>query len=266
MLGSGQDFLGSGQDAAARLDAYRSAYRFDAPLAALDAGLRAADAHVAAHDPLRGRIVHPAWPDAVADVALGVDPGTYFCGGLAHALAGRSGARTGFVHVPPDERVPRPALLDLIGAVVAALLAALAAERPWRRALLTGFGPFPGVADNPTAAFVGDQARIASASGGRAHAVVLRLAAEDGTMHEAMGPVLAQLDAAWAAAGEPDVVIGLGVDSRQALLRPRFTIETQSRGMHERVAGQAIGPRAAARPLDDLALAALRTGAFGAVG
>ncbi len=254
------------RDVAARLAAYRAAYAFDAPLAACDAGVRAADAHVAAHDPLRGQVVHRAWPDAVADVALGVDPGTYFCGGLALALAGRADARAGFIHVPPDAALPRPALLDLIGEVVAGVLRALASNRPWQRALITGFGPFPGVTDNPTAAWVADPVRVAAASGGRAHAVVLGLAAEDGAMHGAMAPVLAQLAAALAAAGSPDVVIGLGVDSRQALARPRFTIETQSRGMCERIDGADMAPQPTARLLDDLALAVLRTGAFRAIG
>lgn len=241
----------------AALAAYRAGYAWPAGPSAQDAGVRASDAHVAAHDPLRGAVVHPAWPAHRADVALGVDPGTYFCGGLAHALAGRAGAaRVGFVHVPPDAMLPRPALLDLLGLVAAGLLAALAAERPWRRALITGFGPFPGVADNPTAAFAGDPTRLAAL--GPVHGTVLRLAAADGTPHEGMAPVLAQLDAALAAAGDPDVVLAFGVDSRQALARPRFTIETQSRGMRK----GGTGPLAEVRTLDDLALAALRAGAF----
>ena len=250
-------------DARARLHAYRAAYAAGAPAGAFDAGVRAADAHVAAHDPLRGRLVHPAWPAHPAAVALGVEPGTYFCGGLAHLLAtlDRPGLRAGFIHVPPDAAVPRPALLDLIGLVVAGVLAALEAERPAPTVLLTGFGPFPGVPDNPTAAFVADPARVAAARPAGVHATVLRLAAPDGTPHEAMAPVRAQLDAAMAAC-RPDVVLALGVDSRQALAVPRFTIETRSRGMRERIAGVEVGPAAEAAALDDVALAVLRAEAF----
>ena len=250
------------REPAACLDAYRGSYALDGSQAPLDAGVRAADAHVEAHDPLRGVVSHDAWPGVVADVALGVEPGTYFCGGLAHALAARGGARVGFIHVPPDAVLPRPALLDLLGEVVSGVLAALEVQRPVARVLLTGFGPFPGVPDNPTAAFAGDGSRTAAACAGRPHlAVVLRLAALDGTAYEAMAPVLAQLEAA-IATSRPDVVLALGVDSRQALARPRFTLETQSRGMRELIAGRACEPPARALPLDDVPLAVLRAGAF----
>lgn len=246
----------------ARLRAYRAGYVPTAAAAPQDAGVRGADAHVAAFDPLRGWVAHPAWPAHPADVALGVDPGTYFCGGLAHALAARGGrAATAFIHVPPDAALPRPALLDLLGLVVAGCLAALGADRPPGPVLLTGFGPFPGVADNPTAAFVGDAARVAAAAGGLARGVVLALADADGRPYEAMGPVLAQLDAALAGP-DPAVILALGVDSRQALSRPRFTVETQSRGMRERIGGLERPPADEALALPDLPLALLRAGAF----
>lgn len=188
-----------------RLFRYREGYS-SAGAGALDAGVRAADAYVAAHDPLRAEVRHPAWPGMVCDLALGVDPGTYFCGGLAAHL-GSVGVPAGFVHTPNDGNLPRAALLDLMEVVAARCAAALGGGR----VLVTGFGRFPGVPDNPTAAF----AR-------RVGGVVLDL---DGA--EGMGPVIAQLPAL---AGF-DAVLAFGVDSRQALARPRFTVETQAWGM-----------------------------------
>ena len=209
--------------------AYRLGWLGGGAQAPQDAGVRASDAYVAAHDPLRGRL------GDVADVALGVDPGRYFCGGLAAALGRRRArARVGFVHVPPDRALPRSQLLALTDEVVRGVLAALAAEAPLGRVLVTGFGPFPGVPDNPTAAY-------AAAAGG----LTLMLDDEAG-----MGPVLAQL----AAAGPADVIVALGVDSRQALPRPRFTIETQSWGWR--------GEPARRVGLEAFGAAVLRAGVF----
>ena len=182
-----------------------------------DAGVRASDAWVAAHDPLRAALRHPTWPALVCDLALGVDPGTYYCGGLAAHLA-TVPVPAGFVHTPNDGQLPRAALLDFMGLAVDRCVAALGGGR----VLLTGFGPFPGVPDNPTAAFVAGRGGL-----------VLRLSGADGAMYADMGPVIAQL---------PDLegydaVLALGVDSRQALVRPRFTVETQAWGMRP-----ALGP------------------------
>ncbi|MDB5099272.1 MAG: hypothetical protein JWM80_3693 [Cyanobacteria bacterium RYN_339] len=188
--------------------AYRLGYQ-PAPITApQDQGIRASDAYVAAHDPLRARV-------GEADLALGVDPGTYFCGGLAHWLA-HTGRRGGFIHVPPGSTPVE------LAAVVALALEALHAATPFRTALVTGFGPFPGVPENPTAAFIAAGLLPPGATG-----AVLALYGPDGEAYTAMPSVETQL----AALGAFDVHLALGVDSRQRLARPRFTIETQSRGM-----------------------------------
>ena len=220
-----------------RLNRYRAGYA-TAGLGPTDAGIRAADAWVATHDPLRAVLRHPAWPGLACDLALGVDPGTYYCGGLAAHLAGL-GVPAGFVHTPNDGNLPRAALLDFTELVVARCVRALGGGR----VLVTGFGRFPGVPDNPTAAFVADPARLGAATG-----LVLALEAADGTMVPDMAPVIAQL----AAAGGFDAVLALGVDSRQALARPRFTVETQAWGMRP-----ALGPVV---HLDALALGLLSEG------
>jgi hypothetical protein len=197
------------------ITAYRLGYCPPDAQAPQDQGIRASDVYVAAHDPLRARV-------GGADVALGVDPGTYFCGGLAHWLAERN-VRGGFVHIPPGDHH------TLTHAVVMRLLEALG---PAERVLVTGFGPFPGVAWNPSGAYA------ASLSHGR----VLRL---EGA-HD-MAPVVAQLGGDW------DVILALGVDSRQRLARPRYTIETQTRGM---------GEGGAWLPCEGLARAVLESGVF----
>jgi pyrrolidone-carboxylate peptidase len=105
---------------------------------------------------------------------------------------------------------------------------------PFEGVLVTGFGPFPGVAWNPSGAYA------ATLSYGR----VLDLAGAGD-----MAPVIAQLG------GEFDVLVALGVDGRQRLARPRYTIETQSRGM-----GDPAAPWVAA---EGLARAVLAKGVFG---
>lgn len=145
------------------LDAYRRDYVGGDPAAA-DHGIRASDAYVDARDPLRAYA--RAGPHAAA-VRLGVDPGTFFCGAqLAELLRLRgrpdlAGVRVGFIHVPPDRATgplaaaalhDRATNLEHAAAVVAIALRGCAP--PGGALLLTGFGPFRGVADNPTAALV----------------------------------------------------------------------------------------------------------------
>lgn len=177
---------------------------------------RAFDAYVAAHDPLRGTV-------GGADVAFGVDPGTYFCGGLTRWIA-ESGLPGGFVHIPPGDHH------ETTHALVSRLLELL---RPHGQVLVTGFGPFPGVAWNPSGAYV------ATRGDGR----VLELAGASD-----MAPVIAQLG------GRYDAILALGVDSRQRLPRPRYTIETQARGMGD--------PAAAWVAAEGLAQAVWAAGAF----
>jgi len=133
-----------------------------------DQSIRASDRYVDTHDPLRATTaVH----SRVAAVQLGVDPGTFFCGAqLAQLIQlrrrpGFDHTRVGFIHVPPDHSTgekarAKPQLHDRATnlAMVAQVLAI--ALRGFTRVgaalVLTGFGPFAGVADNPTEAFLGD--------------------------------------------------------------------------------------------------------------
>lgn len=122
------------------------------------------------------------WPD----VRESVDPGNYYCAHLlwVGARAARARAETahdergdplfGFLHVPPDAwtlraeadedggRVGRhDATCALVGLALRGYADA-AGERPLRT-LVTGFGSFRDVVDNPTGAFVEDPAALARA-------------------------------------------------------------------------------------------------------
>lgn len=157
------------------LDAYGRDYVADPAGGAVDHAIRSGDRYVARRDLLRGLAV--ADSGAAADVQLGVDPGTFYCADqLANliALAGAPGfadVTTGFIHVPPDRSTgaaaaaaahlhPRRCNLQQCARVVAAALRELAEGTSDSLVLVTAFGPFAGVADNPTAAFVADAAAL----------------------------------------------------------------------------------------------------------
>lgn len=166
--------------AAARpaLERYRQGWAFGAglPTDAAVPDRQAGAGYVARYDPLRHAI---AAGEARAIVSLGVDPGSFFCGGLAMHLARLAAARpevaVGFVHVPPDRAcgpvaAENPALLSreanlALGlAVVGRSLGLLAAGAgPDPMVLLTGFGPFASTHDNPTRALLlaGEEAHLA---------------------------------------------------------------------------------------------------------
>lgn len=154
---------------------------------AADLGILDAEAYVAARDPLRARVI--ARSGAEAAVELGVDPGTFYCGDQFAALIALGRAppfagvtRVGFVHVPPDRRsapeldgaglLDRASNLDLAAQVLAVLLRGLSAGTGPVHLVLTGFGPFVGVVDNPSAAIVGDPAVIERAMAMAAPGVV----------------------------------------------------------------------------------------------
>lgn len=265
------------------LDAYGRDYDPDDAHAIADAAIRASDRYVLRRDLLHAAAV--ADTGEVADVRLGVDPGTFFCGhhlanlcDLADAASPRP--LVGFVHVPPDRATgphaagdprlhPRPASLDQLARVVATALRHLPAPAGDWHILLTGFGPFEGVADNPTAAFVGDPRALARAlalafpgaaivasrpssdlpgahhtfalpDDRRLHllAAVLPLAATDADALAGRYVDPERVDhltrTHWREAGPhgPDAALGLGVDSSQigGPLPPTFKIEVQTRG------------------------------------
>ncbi len=143
------------------------------PQALADQGIRASDRYVDDRDPLRARTIVDG---RTAQVQLGVDPGTFFCGAQLAELLRLRRARTppqirvGFVHVPPDRETgpqaqakaelhPRTTNLEMIAQVLAIALRGLTPTTAGAL-LLTGFGPFQGVADNPTHAFVRDAANL----------------------------------------------------------------------------------------------------------
>lgn len=157
------------------INSYGVDYQPGADTRARDLGIRDSDLYVAERDPLRAVVTAPG---GEADVHLGVDPGTFFCGDqLANLLDLRSEApfagttRVGFIHVPPDRSTgpgaatarslcDRPTNLEHIARVLAVALRALAAGPGDAKLGVTGFGPFQGVAENPTAAFVGEPAHL----------------------------------------------------------------------------------------------------------
>lgn len=99
--------------------------------------------------------------------------GNYYCAHAFYVLArwcerepGALGA--GFLHVPPDaetsgEGSAGPDRHERLGTVVAAALRGLLEEHsgPRLRVLLTGYGAFQGVLDNPTGAFVAAKEAVA---------------------------------------------------------------------------------------------------------
>ncbi|MEZ4449095.1 MAG: hypothetical protein R3B09_06415 [Nannocystaceae bacterium] len=270
------------------LDAYGVDYEGDAggPAGPADQAIRAGDRYVLRHDPLRARVLGPG--GEAAEVRLGVDPGAFFCAHHfatlidlvgAPPLEGR--ARVGFVHVPPDRAAgpaaaaaprlhPRAVNLEQIARVIAVACRGLAAGPGDRSLLITGFGAFQGIADNPTAAYVGEPRALARtvalaspgaasidssaldegarvrafrlADGRRLHLATATLALgrsdADALAGRYIDPERAAADlrraieAASARCGRLDAVIGLGVDSTQALGggAPTFKVEVQTRG------------------------------------
>jgi hypothetical protein len=207
-------------------------------------------AYTAGRDPL-AYVVTAA--DKKAVVSIGVDPGTFFCGGLLRHLSDYEALNpdviTGFIHVPPDllshtaprRDSPLPTRqqnLALIGKVVDESIGLMAGRLGSQVVLLTGFGPFRGVQANVTEEFV-----LAQRAFGR-HAAVLELGADrefalEGRYYQGMAEVKLQFEAALSAVHaqtgrSPDIIIGLGVDSAQNDLKagemPNFKIECQTRG------------------------------------
>jgi hypothetical protein len=152
------------------LDAYGRDYRPDDGTSVGDGGVRSGDRYVARHDPLR--LVVEGEGGEQADVQLGVDPGVFYCADQLANLIELARARavvTGLIHVPPDRSTgaaaaaaahlhPRAATLEQCARVVAVALRGMADRTGEGAIVVTGFGPFLGVADNPTAAFVTDAA------------------------------------------------------------------------------------------------------------
>ncbi len=131
-----------------------------------DQNIRVSDRYVETRDLLRATTQVNSY---VAAVSLGVDPGTFFCGAQFAGLIqlrkrpGFGDVHVGFIHVPPDRATgskaqAKPQLhdrevnLEMIAQVVAVALRGL--TQPAAAIVITGFGPFSGVADNPTQAFV----------------------------------------------------------------------------------------------------------------
>lgn len=153
------------------LDAYGRDYRPEGGPGVTDLGIRASDRYVGQRDLLRGRA---AGSGAVADVQLGVDPGTFYCGdqlAALIALAREHKLLAGFIHVPPDRSTSARAAaavhlhargpnLEQCARVVAVALRGMVEETCDATIVLTGFGPFLGVADNPTTAFVSEPAHL----------------------------------------------------------------------------------------------------------
>lgn len=270
------------------LATYGRDYRPDDLPARDDLTIRASDRYVRERDPLRA--LARSDDGRASDVRLGVDPGAFFCGAQladlqdlvrAPPFAGRT--RIGFLHVPPDratgpaaadnlELHPRATNLEHAARVLAVALRSLLAGPGARALLLTGFGPFRGVADNPTAALVDDPAAIArcitlafpgarrldphhhpaftlhrfAAPDGRELTIACAalplaptrddaLAGRYASPHATEAEFLRRLAAVCDALGGPPAgVLSLGVDSGQATTttRPTFKVETQTRGWH----------------------------------
>jgi hypothetical protein len=266
------------------LDDYGRDYVPQAAAGVADHAIRGGDRYVGRRDLLRAVAV--ADSGAEADVQLGVDPGTFYCADqLANliALAGEpafAGVLTGFIHVPPDRSTGAAAAaathllaradnLQQCARVVAAAVRELSEGTDGSTVVLTAFGPFAGVIDNPTAAFVGDvdhldrAARLAVpgltpvereplgaatlhryAGEGRRLALATAVLPLAATAADALAGRYFDPDATAAnfrrVIGEvarvqpPRAIVSLGVDSGQVLrpARPAFRVETQTRGFH----------------------------------
>lgn len=175
--------------------------------------------------------------------------GNYYCAHAFYVLArwseqaakvrGRAPG-VGFLHVPADDATTGDAPAtrvrhDKTGAVLAAALRGVLetrADRSDMRVLLTGYGPFQGVVDNPTGAFVSDvealKRVLSAATGETAHELpaldargvpVLRLRAGPLDVHALVLEVSdVALDAScdgslpWALETlQPDLALSLGV-------------------------------------------------------
>lgn len=269
------------------LDAYGCDYVPGPAVVVADHAIRSGDRYVEERDLLRAVVT--ASSGAVADVQLGVDPGAFYCADqLANLIAlrrepGAQALTCGFVHVPPDRGTgplaasashlhPRRDNMQQCARVVAAAVRELAEETVECVVLLTAFGPFQGVEDNPTAAFVDAGPNVDAIAdlalggaslrsrrsypaspaftvhrySGSARALtlitaVLPLAASpaDALAGRYLDPDATAANfrrvAAIAQQAEPlRAIVSLGVDSGQVLrpARPAFRVETQTRGFH----------------------------------
>lgn len=216
-----------------------------------------------------------------ARVVAGCDPGTFFCGGLLRHLTHLSMTRPyfvgGFIHIPPHREsfsgngaLPtRVELLDLTSLVLSRILKGIVgADTPYSKILLTGFGPFYPIRENPTELYCRDST-ILKKTFGRAFGdnVITQRELADGVLsfcvevrggiglftdvfalgetnldaleeryYQDMSTVrdrIARLESFY---GGMDAIIGLGVDSQQCRMggEPTFSIETQSRGFEWR--------------------------------
>lgn len=148
------------------------------------------------------------------------DAGGFYCEHVLFASlsAAAPGTRVGFLHIPDDAATYGGASRDLeaVARVTHAVL------QPWLRPdvrlLITGFGPWEDIVDNPSGAFVDSRGHELSHHVGMLHAAVLPVddRAIDG------GPVSIQAlhrDLC------PDVVLSLGVIANRDLDEKQFRLE-----------------------------------------
>lgn len=202
------------------------------------------------------------------DVVLGVDPGTFFCGGLVRFLAdlgAELNIPTGFIHVPPDadsvegpsSLLPRAALMNCLYELLNRIVCRLSTSgrNDPIKVFLWGFSEFGVIVSNPTEHFLSE--------GGKAlltgdflekdglyvqcptlpnsfafYPLVFKLAessecAKRGNYFVTMEHVYREAERQYKLFGAPDVVIGLGVDASQLtspFVNPTFIVELQSQG------------------------------------
>jgi len=112
---------------------------------------------------------------ARAMVVAGIDPGTFFCGGLLRHLSllsiGRQDIISGLIHVPPHLEsccdgalLTRAELLDLtslvLGRTLAGIVEGTQANHQAFKILVTGYGPFFPARENPTELFCRNSAAL----------------------------------------------------------------------------------------------------------
>lgn len=205
----------------------------------------------------------------LADVLLGVDPGSFFCGGMTRylfELGSRLQIPVGFIHIPPDceavhndnvllpPKVLTSLLSELVGRIVSGFVCL--GNRPIQKIALWGFGEFGGIVRNPTKYFIAeilgcvptgsDPSKLLSMSHHFPRLPgaltifprVFELAetvdsARKGSYYPTMEPIYREAEQHLDLCGGLDLIIGLGVDASQCqriFERPTFLIEIQSRG------------------------------------
>ncbi len=184
------------------------------------------------------------------DVYASTNAGNYYCGHLFYLLSRwalqADGRGAGFLHVPADRwttGAPAAPATDRHArtrVVIAAALRGIADAGVHQRVLVTGYGAFSGVVDNPTGAFVASSQQLSAAlsrSVGAArvgsdtdaglptlHAggltvARMQLAVDDTALHaHAPGSLAAALSAF-----EPHAVIAMGVHRADANYRVEQT-------------------------------------------